>query len=236
GGGTAMAMAVGGGAPVDSAALQAFEARQERLIRDFLKSYAEFLGDDPRSGEKKAEMEAELRRKAEEELALWVKEHGEFYANGIKPLFDSRKLREYESYWNLARQDTLELYHGLASEALKYDGPEATSKANRIINNATRDVSTVIEFHERKAEAEGRKVLAAYFRTLGKVVRDHLDQSPVYFDNHVHMAPQLEIKPDGEIVYKEVPRPGINSASDYVAEMRIGSDYPVEQVPDGLPR
>ncbi|MDL1873477.1 hypothetical protein FBR05_14950, partial [Deltaproteobacteria bacterium PRO3] len=235
GGGT-VAVAGGGGVAVDSAALKAFEARQERIIRDIMRTYSEFLGESPRAGELKAEMEAELRRKAEEELGLWQAEHGEFYGKAIKPAFDSRKQREYEGHWNLARQDAVDLYHKLATGTLKFEDPAVTRTAHLIVNRATPEVLTVVEFHARKAKAEGRPQLATYFQVLAKEVREHLGKLPVYLDQQPHLMPTLGIKPDGELDYREVPRPGIRSAADYAKEMREGSDYQVEAVPPGPAR
>jgi len=231
-GGAAVAMG-GGGVAVDSAALKAFESRQEQVFRDIMQVYSESLGDDPRAGEHKAEMEAGLRKQAEQELALWQAEHGEFYGKAIKPSFDSRKMREYEGHWNLARQDAVELYQRLASGALKFEDPAVTRQAHLIVNRATPEVLTVVEFHARKARVEGRKQLASYFDVLAKEVRENIGKSPIYHDQQPHLMPTLSIKPDGELDYREVPRPGINSAEQYAKEMREGSDYQVEPVAEG---
>ena len=120
----------------------------------------------------------------------------------------ARKLREYEADWNLARQDAVDLYHRLASGSLKYEDPEALNKSSLIINRASPEVLTVVEFHARKAKAEGRKVLAVYFDNLGNMVRQNIGKSPVYLDRHPHLMPSLSIRPDGELDYREVPRPG----------------------------
>jgi 3-oxoacyl-ACP reductase-like protein len=43
-----------------------------------------------------------------------INEHGTEYGNGIKPIFDAKKERRYDSAWNWTRQDCLVLYYDYA--------------------------------------------------------------------------------------------------------------------------
>lgn len=43
------------------------------------------------------------------QVDLWVREHGSVYAEGISPAFHAKKVRHYDSAWNWAKQDLIEL-------------------------------------------------------------------------------------------------------------------------------
>ncbi|HCU25278.1 MAG TPA: hypothetical protein DF383_09685, partial [Deltaproteobacteria bacterium] len=218
---------------VDSAALQEAQKRQNVLIEDMLRVYHEFLDKDPRAGEKMAEMEASLRQEVEGRLQTVINELGDPFVNGIQPIFNSARRRDYESYWNWARQDVLDIYHGLASGRTQWDSPDLAEKSRLIVNRATEEVLPVIEYHAKKASSEGREALAVYFKTLGNLVRSNLNQPARYLDQNSYLAPQLTITKDGQIQYQEVSREGVSNAEDYVAEMRKGSEYSVDKIPDG---
>ncbi len=49
-----------------------------------------------------------------------INEHGEEYGNGIKPIFDAKKERRYDSAWNWTRQDCLVLYYDYACGRTRY--------------------------------------------------------------------------------------------------------------------
>jgi phosphopantetheine--protein transferase-like protein len=59
----------------------------------------------------KASAAAESRADVESALLLWRDEHGDEYERSIRPKFDSRKVRMYDSYWNWVVLDAMELYN-----------------------------------------------------------------------------------------------------------------------------
>ncbi|KAJ1560650.1 3-oxoacyl-[acyl-carrier-protein] synthase, partial [Cladochytrium tenue] len=85
----------------------------DSLIRFQLEQFAKYLDIDLMDGAKAAATEREGRAAIQAELDLWSAEHGDFYAEGIKPAFTSLKARVFDSHWNWARQDALELYYGI---------------------------------------------------------------------------------------------------------------------------
>ena len=53
---------------------------------------------------------------AEKALDALKREFGEALIDGVKPVFDSKRSRDYDSFWNWVVQDAMELhYHVLAS-------------------------------------------------------------------------------------------------------------------------
>ncbi|KAJ2340360.1 fatty acid synthase alpha subunit Lsd1, partial [Coemansia sp. RSA 2671] len=100
----------GGGAAVavvNSEAFDKAQREQQRLVTQQLEVLARYLGLDLRQGSRSFEASKVESGLLQTELDLWMEEHGEFYASGIKPSFDARKARTFDSYWNWARQDAL---------------------------------------------------------------------------------------------------------------------------------
>ncbi|TYZ64727.1 hypothetical protein PybrP1_002858 [[Pythium] brassicae (nom. inval.)] len=75
----------------------------------------------------RADAEANLREQLEARVAGWETEHDSAYEAGVASMFDRQKERRYESFWNWAMQDTVELYCRLvrASTSLSKEAVEA---------------------------------------------------------------------------------------------------------------
>eukprot|EP00741_Cyanophora_paradoxa_P008217 tig00000025_g7952.t1 len=237
GGGAGGAVAV-----VDSKALAEVKKQQERLIRDQVKAYFDFLGEDPRAQERAAEMATALRKELEAELDLWTGEHGKAYGEGIKPVFDSTKERRYDSSWNWARQDALQLYNELLLGKLASPAAVPKDKVFRIVNRACPELLEVTEFYgSAKAAARAAASLAqarglfkeaaekraeetrAFFAQLSLEIRGAMNAAPLYKELSTPTAPSVDVTPTGTVAYKEVPRAGVADFAAYVAEMRRGS-------------
>ncbi|TYZ68250.1 hypothetical protein PybrP1_005286 [[Pythium] brassicae (nom. inval.)] len=87
-----------------------FDKRLKAMIADQVNALNEYLEVEPLDMHRRVETEVELREQVESSVSRWVTEHGEAYGNGIAPLFDARKERQYDSFWNWAVQDAMELY------------------------------------------------------------------------------------------------------------------------------
>ncbi|KAF1774831.1 HotDog domain [Phytophthora cactorum] len=92
-----------------------FEKRLKTMIADQIDALNSYLGDDQLDWHRKIETEADMREDLESSVSQWVTEHGEFYGAGIAGKFDAKKERQYDSYWNWAVQDAMDLYHRTAA-------------------------------------------------------------------------------------------------------------------------
>ncbi|CAI5733880.1 unnamed protein product [Peronospora farinosa] len=88
-----------------------FEKRLKTMIADQIDALSSYLGDDQLDWHRKIETEVDMREDLESSVSEWVAEHGEFYGAGIAGKFDAKKERQYDSYWNWAVQDAMELYY-----------------------------------------------------------------------------------------------------------------------------
>jgi fatty acid synthase subunit alpha, fungi type len=110
---SAAGAASGGGAVIDSAAMEALTKSQKQLVGQQMELFARYLDKDLRSGDKLAVAEKEISEKLRAQLDLWNTEHGEFYANGIDPAFSRLKARVYDSHWNWVRQDAMSMFYDI---------------------------------------------------------------------------------------------------------------------------
>jgi len=109
----------GGGAVINSEEMIRMQLKQDNLIREQLELFAAYLGHDLRESAKLYEQTLERANETQAELDLWRSEHGEFYADGIKGHFTPKKVRVYDSSWNWAKQEALQLYYDIIFERLK---------------------------------------------------------------------------------------------------------------------
>lgn len=94
---------------ISSEELERIQLKQNQLFKKQLALLAEYLGEkqtsDPSSlTQEMAAMQADLD--------LWIAEHGQTYADGIKPIFSPPKARTFDSWWNWARQEAAKLLCG----------------------------------------------------------------------------------------------------------------------------
>jgi fatty acid synthase subunit beta len=87
-----------------------FDKRLKAMIADQVDALNDYLGTESLDWHRRVETEVELREQMESSVSHWVSEHGEAYGNGIASMFDVRKERQYDSFWNWAVQDAMELY------------------------------------------------------------------------------------------------------------------------------
>ncbi|KAE9173879.1 Fatty acid synthase subunit alpha, partial [Phytophthora fragariae] len=116
-GGMMAGPAIGQPAMQSSSLPSDFEKRLKTMIADQMEALSSYLGDDQLDWHRKIETEVDMREDLESSVSQWVTEHGEFYGAGIAGKFDAKKERQYDSYWNWAVQDAMELYYRTAAAA-----------------------------------------------------------------------------------------------------------------------
>lgn len=215
---------VSSGSVVDSAALKAFEARYNALIKEHMRVYHEYLGEDPLSADKMTQMQEELRKQAEAQLLVWQAEHGssDDYFEGIKPVFDTKKERRYNSSWNWNRQDCLQLYYDYACGRATQWSTAIRERLYHIKNRATPSVVELVEYYLNKATADGHGEIKAFIQILADTLRFVMDDLPKYREHRPPTQPSVQVTENGLIQYREVPRIGVKDMEAYVHEMSRG--------------
>ncbi|KAI8394241.1 fatty acid synthase [Radiomyces spectabilis] len=226
GAGAAGGAAGGAVAVINSEEFDALKAKQDNLIYQQLNLYARYLQKDLRDGHKKYEEEKTMTAKLQAELDQWLIEHGDIYAEGIKPVFTPLKARRYDSYWNWVRQDALEMWYDIIFGKLAIVDREVTAKCLRIMNRAYPQLVDYMRYNvENCAGDKGETYRLA--KELGQALIENcvevLAESPVYKDVAFPKGPSTTVTEKGDILYKEVPRPGCRKLVHYVKDMTQGS-------------
>ena len=217
--------ASGGGMMMDPAAIDALTKDQRALFKQQLELFARYLKIDLRAGDKAFVGSQESSKVLQAQLDLWNTEHGDFYASGIEPSFNSLKARIYDSAWNWARQDALSMYYDIIFGRLKAVDREIVSRCIRIMNRSNPLLLDFMQYHMDNCPTE-RGETYQLAKDLGEQLimncKDVLGESPVYKDVSVPTGPQTTIDGRGNLAYAEVPRTSARKLEHYVREMADG--------------
>ncbi|KAK5093824.1 beta subunit of fatty acid synthetase [Exophiala xenobiotica] len=217
--------AAGGGMMMDPAALDALTKDQRVLFKQQLELLARYLKMDLRSGDKAFVGSQEANKTLQSQLDLWNVEHGDFYASGIEPSFNSMKARIYDSAWNWARQDALTMYFDIIFGRLQAVDREIVAQCIRIMNRSNPTLIDYMQYHIDNCPTErGETYLLA--KDLGAQLiencKDVLNEAPVFKDVSVPTGPQTTIDARGNLAYAETPRQSGRKLELYVREMAEG--------------
>ncbi|KAJ2818316.1 fatty acid synthase alpha subunit Lsd1, partial [Coemansia erecta] len=214
-------------AVVNSEAFDKAQREQHRMVTQQLEVLARYLGIDLRKGDRAFEAERVETGMLQAEVDLWMEEHGEFYANGIKPAFDARKARTFDSYWNWARQDALILYYEILFGRLTEVDREITSQCIRLMNRANPSLMRYMAYHiatTDESKGETYKLARDYAQMLYENCELALDHPPMYKDVDFPTGPHTEVTAKGDIDYAEVHRSDERKLLDYVRKMQAGGE------------
>ncbi|TEA13262.1 Fatty acid synthase apf5 [Colletotrichum sidae] len=139
-----------------------------------------------------------------EELELFRNEHGDDYINGIKPIFDIRKERVYDSFWKWCTRDVAILFD-LAKHPTINNIDLIESISRSTINRATD--KSIAQIQHLCSQTNGEKT------HHGRIMRLCLQASisfknrdPAFIDSSPDMGPITSIDKQGRMVYTEKPR------------------------------
>ncbi|KAI9247028.1 hypothetical protein BY458DRAFT_560469 [Sporodiniella umbellata] len=214
-------------AVINSEEFDAMKAKQDSLIYQQLNLYAKYLSKDLRDGEKRYEQEKVTTAKLQSELDLWLAEHGDIYADGIKPSFSALKARRYDSHWNWARQDALEMWYDIIFGKLAIVDREITAKCIRVMSRAYPELLDFMRYNVEQCatdKGETYRLAKEFGEALIENCAEVLAEDPVYKDVGFPTGPKTDITVKGDIDYAEVPRPGCRKLADYVKDMVAGSN------------
>ncbi|KAL4959186.1 trifunctional fatty acid synthase subunit FAS2 [Aspergillus stella-maris] len=214
-----------GGMLMDPAAIDALTKDQRALFKQQLEIIARYLKMDLRAGQKAFVTSQESQKALQAQLDLWQAEHGDFYASGIEPSFDSLKARVYDSSWNWARQDALSMYYDIIFGRLQVVDREIVSQCIRIMNRSNPLLLEFMQYHIDNCPTD-RGETYQLAKELGEQLiencKEVLGVSPVYKDVAVPTGPQTTIDSRGTIEYQEVPRASARKLEHYVKQMAEG--------------
>ncbi|KAJ2607601.1 fatty acid synthase alpha subunit Lsd1 [Coemansia sp. RSA 1365] len=212
----------GSGAPavINSAEFNAAQKAQQQLAKRTIHALAAYLNIDIDQAARGSITTAEQSDLAQvtPDLAIWDAEYGQAFCEGIQPVFSVPMARLYDSYWNWARQDLMELYFDVASGKIAKDDLSISSHCLQLMNRITPGLMTVLR-HIVQCSEEGKFLAQStekkHGTSLVKQCTLALNVPPVYQFTRRLLAPRLRIDIRGELGYFEIDRPGEKSVRDY---------------------
>ncbi|KAJ2457790.1 fatty acid synthase alpha subunit Lsd1, partial [Coemansia sp. RSA 2424] len=224
-----------GGPIISSAEMEKMQQKQHKHIRQQIQVLARYAGIDPREGARLAEAEQAKVTQMQAELDSISAEFGDELIAGVRPLFDARKARHFDSSWNWARQEAYELIQrAIASCSTGSAGISASvddASLQRLKNRSSSVLLQMLAGSLSLLQAANDALLkpaAQLVSQLHSVCEQALTQPPVYRELSAPTGPQVDIGPDGTVTYTEVPRSDEPSFTEFVEHMR----QPTEQ---GMP-
>lgn len=214
-----------GSTVVSAAALDELNKGQTQLVRKQLELFASYLSLDLRKTDKLLAAQQQATAILQTEIDLWTQEHGEFYARNMRPMFTSLKARTYDSYWNWARQDMLNMFWDIIFGKLDSVDRECIGHCISLMNRAN---PTFIEFvqyyvdHVPTNKGPTYDLAASLGRELLGNCKDALTVPPVYKDVAYPTGPATTIDEKGNLNYSETPRSSARKLEQYVVEMAAG--------------
>ena len=216
---------------VSSAEMDQFQTKHNSMLAEQMAVLARHIGDDPRHGERLAEERSKLIQDMQIERDLWRAEMGDEWLEGIRPKFDARMVRVYDSYWNWVRQDLQQLRCEVLEGRLVNVDREVISISHHVMNRATCTVSDELRFHISYAEKHAdmktgdpdrQRNLADLARKLLTNVQLCLEENapPFYREFAYPTQPKVELREDGSFHYEEVRSSKNRNMKNFVKEMK----------------
>ncbi|KAJ2326851.1 fatty acid synthase alpha subunit Lsd1, partial [Coemansia sp. RSA 2673] len=155
------------------------------------------------------------------ELDIWSAEYGSSFYEGIKPAFSAPMARRYDSYWNWARQDLMELYYDMVRGNIRKVDLVLAPHCLRLVNRFSPSVVDALKYVVQNAASHptspGHMLAQKYGAALiQKCSQAAAAAEPVFQFTLPLLAPRILVDGSGAICYSEVPRPGERSIRDYV--------------------
>ncbi|PWY68836.1 fatty acid synthase subunit alpha [Aspergillus eucalypticola CBS 122712] len=202
---------------VDQTAVKALAKTQDDRAQAMLEVYAKLLGVDLRAGHKANAKAAEVIADLQDELQLWISEHGEVYGSGIKPMLSVAKARRYDSFWNWAMQDAVDMFHHILAGTIALTGREIETIMGRIARKSNPKLVQMLEYLETQC-LKLRNPRAIHARDVLRQLRLACNPQlsgaqPLTAHRLIVDAPKTTIDSQGKIHYTEVPRATVDAAS-----------------------
>ncbi|KAN0066591.1 fatty acid synthase alpha subunit Lsd1 [Thecaphora frezii] len=216
----------GTGSVVSSKELVALQAKQEAQAQKQIEALQEYLGLDVDAARR---TEDETRSNLDKATRLFdeiLAEHGDSYTNGVQGKFQPLQARHYESYWNWSRQNVSLLFADLLAGKVDAADAELVPRCITLVNQLDGPSPLQHELERLKNASGPGKALA--IRVCEALLACRFEGPSRYQDARVPLGPSTSLDSRGTIIYKEIPRPGIDSLEDYVLQMATSGEHRAE--------
>ncbi|KAJ2159048.1 fatty acid synthase alpha subunit Lsd1 [Coemansia sp. RSA 552] len=219
----AAAGAQASGPVVSSAEMKKMQQQQYEHAQQQIEVLARYSGVDLRKDGHTAEAHQAAVNSLQNELDAVSAEFGDKLLSGVRPQFDVRKARHFDSYWNWARQDAYQWIQQAMTDAMA--GKDTALDEDRVHRLVVRTDQGLIQLLKGAAKILATDTNPAleparqFVRHLyGKCVQA-LDTSPIYKEMSCPTQPLASVSVDGSVSYSEVPRKSEPTFVEYIEHM-----------------
>ncbi|PYI00382.1 hypothetical protein BO78DRAFT_330196 [Aspergillus sclerotiicarbonarius CBS 121057] len=212
---------------IDSAALDTLRKEQRDLHHKQLDLLANYLRINPNTIAHDSAGSWDGQAGLQEKLEQWNAEFDEKFLQGIRSIFNSKHMRQYDSWWNWVREDLVHWLNTVQSPADVADLGR-NDRVRRILNRWEPSCTDIV-----KARLEMMSPEPAIADSLSQVcdvgvlVNEILQlgiqaqsTDPVYIHTQPPLGPRTTISASGRLEYREIPR-SVSSYSDIVRQGRL---------------
>ena len=175
----------GGGAVINSEEFMKFRTEQEQFVSQQMEVYMRYLKRDSRSGDILFDKEKARSSTLQSRLDSITREHGDFYLDGIQPVFEPLKARHFDSSWNWVRQDALLMFYDIIFGRLTTVDRDITARCIAIMNRADPSLLAYMQYYIDNCDAERGptyKLAKEFGQRLIDNCREVVGQPPLYKD------------------------------------------------------
>ncbi|KAJ2883713.1 fatty acid synthase alpha subunit Lsd1 [Coemansia aciculifera] len=216
-----------GGPVISSAEMEKMQQKQHEHIRQQIQVLARYAGIDPREGARLAEDEQARAAQLQTKLDSISAELGDELIDGVRPLFDAHKARHFDSSWNWARQEAYELTQQAIANCTagptrifaRVDEAALQRLKNRSSPGLLQMIAGSLSILQAAKDASLEPAIQLVSQ-LHDACTQSLAQPPVYRELSAPTGPQVDIGPDGTVMYSEVLRSDEPSFAAFVEHMR----------------
>ncbi|GIZ46259.1 hypothetical protein CKM354_000939100 [Cercospora kikuchii] len=208
----------------DAATLAAVNQSQTRLAQKQLEALAQYLQIDL-SNTKVDELAQEQIAELQQKLDAVTAEFSDDFLTGISPTFDARQTRRYNSWWNCARRDLLDVFRGdcFANKLASDDLGQATYlrlMGNRSDHYLTKQACTLDAIMRRKAHGGLEQEFILFVDRLLDALSSGVERAPRALPALQPRAPRTLVTGSGDIVATTVARSELQVPTAYADFLR----------------
>ncbi|KAL4882433.1 hypothetical protein BJY04DRAFT_227084 [Aspergillus karnatakaensis] len=142
-------------------------------------------------------------------VSLLNSELGEHFIMGIKPLFNTKKARDYNSWWNWSREELVRLLNEISAIPSIVGVPHIEERMQSLLNRWDQSCYDIVQARLNQIVACSDVPIGRVHLILEEISslgRQTLSLDPLFVHGQPPLGPQTTITDAGNIEYREVPR------------------------------
>ena len=211
-----------GGAMIDSKELERLRTEQNTAFQQLHRALGKLVDEDGGELVQKLAHSEALWQEADQKLEAWQAEFGDGFLTKVSPIFNARRGRVYDAWWNWARVDIASLL--LAPEG----GAPAEEHIWRVLNRANASAFDLVKYNiaDPLRHADTQQLLPVQsVEQLFHGYRDALQGHPVFIHRVPPLGPRTTVSPKGVIEYEEIARTIGGRPDTYYDLLKRGSRF-----------